>query len=300
MRTRRTLKVQGYFFYIYIIPVLFLLAMPLDLYAYMGQIDDEDMSDISGQAGVSYAIHGSQLQVSADSISISDTDHADNWLEFNDITVDDGAGGSFSADTPDDSAFANTFDVGTSDTGQTMMFMTMSNHYLPRTYTVNELKICDQDIGGIRIKDWTRDPLERLVMGVHRDGTSGVDMEYHTKWDIGCMEYRYRFHPVDPWKENYPGSLKLEGIHLSRFAIGSPEDPTSWQSLGSFKFGDMADDRPITMDVATYDGSAKLIYNIPMEGSLRVENVELQKKSYGPLAIDGIKVNHLYIILDPM
>ena len=270
-----------------------IIFSPAFLQAQLNEVSEEELSQVSAQSGITRVIGDSQFRVTLDSYRISDTDHSPrNWMELNNITIDDGLGGYFSMDTPANEADFNTIDVGTDSSGRFNVLMNMSTNVEPRTYTVGNFVFCDQDLGSIKLSN-VRHGTDMLTIGSHMDGTCGIDMEYQTKIDIDSLTYTYNFSPLP----NFPRSLVLSGIHLSQFSLGSPEDPTSWISMGKFKFGDLANDNPITLDVGTNEntGVTSCFMNIPMQGTARVENVEFHKQDFGPIAIDGINVHHLCI-----
>lgn len=276
--------------------LFFILILPLPLFAQMLEVCDEELSDVSAQAGINWRVGNSGVRVNYDSVQIKDTDNG-NWIEFNGITVGDGAGGFFSIDTPDDNDATNTLDVGTLPTGNTILFMNLSDHVEPRTYNIESIVFRTQetvqDLGSLRLENVRKDSNDRLSLSGRSDGQCGIDFEYHTKIDIDSIKYTYNTTPT---------SLELKGIHLSQFAGGSPEDPTSWTFLGKFMIGDVQAGTPATMDVATGDlggGVMKtaIMYNFPMKGSARVEEVNFGGNNFGPCAIDGINVHHLYVVM---
>lgn len=264
------------------------ISSPSSLFAQMQEISEGELSQISAQAGINVFIGDSGFTISADSYSISDTDHSPvNWIEFNNVTVDDGEGGPFSLDTPDNFLDINTLDIVSDLYDRTLIYLNLSYNVEPRTYTVGNLVFCEQDLGSITLSDLTRGASDTLLIGSHDDGTCGIDMEYATKIDIASLTYAFNDNTVN-------NSLQLNGIHLAGYAAGSPEDPTSWTFSGKYKFGNFEDNNPVTMDVASTDeGETGVYYNIPMEGCLRVEGVEFGENTFGPVAIDGIMVHHL-------
>ncbi|HOO47024.1 MAG TPA: hypothetical protein PLM29_12385, partial [Deltaproteobacteria bacterium] len=269
-----------------------LLCIPPVSRAQLTEITEEELSQVSAQAGITYNFGDSGFRITYESYRISDTDHDPvHWMEFNELTIDDGQGGYFSMDTPFDNLLSyydfNTIDVATGDAGQSYVMMNLSTHAEPRTYSVGNFVFCDQDLGGIRLEDVQMGPSDKLIIGARTDGGSGIDMEYQTRIDIASIEYTYN---------NQPTSLVLSGIHLSQYATGSPEDPTSWLYTGKFKIGDIENNNPMTMDVGTSADNGTSVYlNIPMTGSARVEGVDFGDNRFGPCAIDGINVHHLIV-----
>lgn len=272
-----------------------MICIPALLQAQMSELPEDELSYVSAQSGINYVIGESQHRITLDSYRISDTDHDPaNWMEFNNITIDDGMGGYFSMDTPNNEYDFNTMDVATDLAGRTMVYMNLSTHVEPRTYSVGNFVFCNQDLGSLLVSNLTLGASDSLIFGGRLDGGSGIDMEYQTQMDIDSFTYTYNFNS----QPNFPRSLVLSGIHLSQYSLGSPEDPTSWVSIGKFKFGDFANDNPMTIDVGTTDGNVTSAFiNIPMTGTARVENVEFHEQDFGPVAIDGINVHHLGILI---
>lgn len=270
---------------------LFVFFLPITAPAQMSRLSDDELSEVSARSGITYVIGDSQLRVYADSYRVSDTDHTPrHWIELNNFTVDDGQGGYFSMNTPADYDDFNTLDIGTTGEGDTYIFMNLSTHVEPRTYTVGNFVFCDQDLGGIRLENLRKGTSDTFIIGPHGDGMSGIDIEYQTEITIDSLQYTYN---------TQPESLNLTGIRFAGSALGAPEDPSSWIFSGKFKFGDLANNRPVTIDVGTYDDGAvtstSVFYNAPMSGSIRVENVDFGGNQFGPCAIDGITVHHLGI-----
>jgi len=282
-----------YFIPSFILLFACIIFSPGFVQAQLNEISEEELSGVSAQSGINQVIGNSQFRITYDSYSISDTDHDPaHWMEFNNITIDDGLGGYFSMDTPENDMDYNMIDVGTDASGSTMVYMNLSQHVEPRTYTVGNFVFCDQDLGSLQLANLTMGASDKLIIGGRQGGESGINLEYQTQMDIDSFTYRYNFNALP----NYPNSLVLSGIHLSQYALGSPEDPTSWVSIGKFKFGDLANDNPMTIDVGTSDTNVTSTFiNIPMTGTARVENVEFHKNDLGPIAIDGINVHYLGI-----
>ena len=285
---------------------ILVLMFPLAASARMAGMGDEELSSITGQSGVSIAIDEGLARVTFDSWYIEDTDHRvnyDTWesgdtdknrIEFNNLVIDDGAGGNFSFATPAGQPI--TFDVGTSPykADQTIISLALPNHSNPRYISVGNFVFCSQDIGSLAL-DHITETERHFFIGPHAAGGCGIDFEYTTKMDIDALEYTYNSTPG--------GSLLFSGIHLCQTPQGAPETPADWTFSGPFKIGDFAGNNPATMDVGTNSaeegGKTVLRLNVPMQGSLRVGNVSFGANNFGPCAIDGINVHRLSIELVP-
>ncbi len=271
-----------------IIIVAQVVCFPADSSAQLSEISEDDLSQITAQAGINITYGQTGMLIDMDSFRFSDTDHdPHNWIELNNVTIDDGQGGFFSLDTPFNVYDVNMLDIGTDSSGRTLLYLNISTHVEPRTLTVDNVVFCDQDLGGIQVGNLTGGASDRLTIGGRTDGGCGIDLEYRTRIDIDSVEYTYN---------TQQDSLLLSGIHLCQYATGSPEDPTSWEMLGKFMIGDLENNKPVTMDIGTdAEGNTSILYNFPMSGSARIEGVSFGGNDFGPCAIDGINVHHLAV-----
>ncbi len=253
-------------------------------------LTDTELSGVTGQAGIS--IYKSiAMRYSASVIKFSDTDSTPRqWLELRNVTVDDGSGGPFLIETPF-MEVTETIDVGTNDAGRTLVSHYDASHVSPRWYSVGDVVFCNQSLGSINLDALTMGPSVYRI-GAHVDGTGGgYDFDYTTR--LYAQAFRYT--------DKASQTLNLSGIHLVGSATGAadnPADPTTWQFAGAnnvFRIGNIDSGNPAKVDVVTdtSTGETSLYLNLPMEGSLRVENVTFGGNNFGPIAIDGINVHRL-------
>ncbi len=302
------------------VAVLFLLAALLSAApswaAGLVNLTDVELANVTGQAGVTIWINGSG-RLTADVIAISDSSTV-NWLEFHNFVVDDGKGGYFNFSTPYN--FTNfvfepvTIDVGTNliadmngnlpgdpdyiPTYQTLVAVQDSTQVSPRWYSVGDLVFCNQSLGSLNLDALSMGP-SMLRFSAHANGTSGIDFDYSTIVYAQAFRYTYTTTPVLP---DTTGTLTLTGIHLMGAATGTADDPSNpatWVFTGTnnvFRIGNIGTGNPATIDVSTdTGGTTSLNLNLPMQGSLRVENVTFGGNDFGPIAIDGINVHHLNV-----
>lgn len=263
-----------------------------------------ESTDVPGMtgSGVSISLFNTKEHLDFDYVGFSDTDNG-NWIGLQGFTVDDGAGGYFSFDTP--YGMPITFDVGSDDSGRTAMRFVLSSHVLPRTYSADHFIFCNQDIGSLALGGVTEGPAE-LLIAAHQGGYQGIDYEYTTVFNLDSLNYTYN---------SGPNSFNMSGVHLAGTAAGSPEDPASWSFSGKFQIGDLdgeeidvdndpgnaAVPNPATIDVGTdtATGNTTMVLALPMKGTARVEDVTMGGRSLGPCAIDGITVHHLNLTFSP-
>jgi hypothetical protein len=158
------------------------------------------------------------------------------------------------------------------------------------------------DLGTIEVSDIVSTE-NNLLIGAH----GGLDFYYEAKIDIGSSSgigtgFHYKYNAT-----NALDALEFNGIHLCETATGDLEGyPSTWTYSGPFKIGNA--DGPAQVDIGTSTspgGVTTLLLNLPMEGSIRVEDVIFGTDSgnnpvhFGPLALDGINVHHLAIQINP-
>jgi hypothetical protein len=264
-------------------------------------LTDAALAGVTGQAGISISTDMS-VRITASVWKFSDTSSTPQWLELQNITVDDGNGGYFHAYAPLNNP--ETVDIGTNDAGRTLVSFLDSSQVSPRWYSVGNLVLCNQSLGSLNLDALSVGPsLQRY--GAHADGTGGgLDFDYTTS--VTAQAFRYTY------SSTVPGTLTLSGIHLVYQAdlLGkngtgdNPADPTTWAFTGAnnvFRIGDIDGGNPAKVDVVTQTttGSTSLYLTLPMQGTLRVEDVNFGGNDFGPIAIDGIQVHRLIVKMSP-
>lgn len=252
--------------------------------AEMREMNDDHLGRVTAQAGLTI-FTDLKVTYDADIIKISDSDLTD-WIEFQGFSVHDGSDEAFSINTPDESPI--TFDVGTLASGQTVAQTFSSLRAEPRYYSIDSLVFCDTALGSIDIDHVVQAP-STLMVGAHADGSTGIDLSYATAIDIDAFQYTY----------NDAVSFSLSGIHLYGSATGNAEDPATWEFSGQFQIGNLETD-PATIDIAT-DASDQTTMEIglPMQGTLRIENIQFGDISLGPCTIDGLTVHRMSLSIIP-
>ena len=261
----------------------------------MTSLGDGELANVSGGMGVSIDLTGTaQITVgsavlweSTPDIYLHDTGLGfdvpfKGSIELKNIVWDDGSGGAFSFSTP--AGDPVTFDIGTNANGHTYVNIHDSTNVSPRTFA-SDLIFCDQPLGSLKVSDIVRTE-NNVMIGAH----GGIDFEYKEKIAIGSAQFTT---PAN--------ALTVTGIHLSATASGSLEGaPSSWTYSGPFKIGDIAGGNPAQIDIGTdASGVTSMRYELPMAGSIRVENVTFGGSDFGPLALDGLTVHHLAIQFHP-
>lgn len=278
-----------------IVITLYLLSPPAAAAA-MRMLGDADLTAVTGRAGVSIDMDLA-ANVSIGSLKISDTSATPNWLELNGMTITGPTGGNFLVRTHDDdfsNAFhlsPNTIDVSTDPAGRTSLIISDASRTSPRYLDVGQLVFAGQELGSLSVGPLTEGPSTlRITAPV---SGPGVEFDYTSRLDIGSFRYKY----------NSSDSLALSGVHLVGSASGAPEDPAGWTLTGSYHIGETAADSPnpafVKVGALAGDSAPSTFVSLPMQGSLRVEDVAFGPTSFGPMAIDGINVHRLQLRLTP-
>lgn len=247
-------------------------------------------------------------------ISISDL-AAENYLEYVDFR-------NFKDDPPhitfNGVHFNFTADIGGSDlngdgtidplrlnlgsyNNMAMLFATALDLEFTTDINVNDIDFCGTNIGSMFVNDFTLSSFH-LNMGPHV--STGVDFELGMQLKTGSLIYKYNNSTVTP------NTLSISGVHVANAFSVDPDDPLKWvvdktpwggdlTETDQFRVGDLANNRPATIDFFTDSSTpgreAYIALNLPMKGSVRVENITLGTNNFGSVFIDKLNVEKLYI-----
>lgn len=290
-----------------IVTALFLAGQTL--YAQMEEVGESALSQVTAQAGITMNMHVHLIEHYG-SISISDTDSSPrNRIEFNDVTMS-GPDGYFDLRTWHS---YYTMDIGTltnaAGVQKTYMYFSIPQDMNPMNWEVSSVVFCNQEIGSLEIDRLrTVDPTIVAFSGRDEGQGAGIEFEYQGSWTADSILHEYN---------SSGGSLGFSGLHLAQSInplTDDPSDPGTWEFTGRFQIGDLLggtidrDDDPVN-DVkpnpAVFSpgtdalGNTCAYFNLPMKGTARVESVEFGANDFGPMAIDGITVHHLFVRLNP-
>jgi hypothetical protein len=263
--------------------------MPTSSDAKMRALGDAQLEAVTAQSGITIWMDVA-IQYTSDSLRISDTDSDPaDWIELQGVTITNGTDDYFSVKTPWNDPVI--IDVATSDTGQPLVVTEFSTHVEPRYYHADALVFCSQDIGRLDIDNVIQQP-STFRLGAPTDGSQSALWDLATQIDIDSFKYTYN-------EANQ--TFALTGIHLAGTATGDPTDPTLWAFDGQFTIGDLDNDTPAAFDVGTDadTGLTVVAMSLPMQGTLRIEDIDFGGQSFGPAAIDGLQVHRLSVGLMP-
>ncbi|MCF6247851.1 MAG: hypothetical protein L3J69_10860 [Desulfobacula sp.] len=268
--------------------VFVLVFFPSVSMADMEQLTKEQLSNISGRAGLTI-VFDTRMLIRADTIAFSDTDsNPVNWISLNGFTVDDGTGQGFQISTMDSEPFV--MDAGTTADGRTLLQFNLTPFANPISFHVQNIVFSGQDIGGADINLFELSPASVLRLSHHMDGSSGIEFDAGIALDVGSFNYTYNL---------FDEMFSVAGIQIGGTATGVAEDPSTWGMAGLFSIGNLTTS-PGTMDINTDStGYTSLIFNLPVSGSIRIKGVSMGGTSFGPMVIDNIIAHRLNLSFSP-
>lgn len=187
--------------------------------------------------------------------------------------------------------------------GQSFVYVQSNDMELDYDLTIDTVNFCGNDIGSLALNSFAM-PTFHLYFGAHE---TGIDAEFGAQFSID--QFSYGTDTTD--------TLTLSGITFADSFIGAPSsDPDTWEATGEFTFGDIHSGKPITMDIAAdstdvwqftdkggadytvsnpRSGSGFIAINLPMQGSIRIDNMNFGGNDLGSFALDNIQAHKLYI-----
>lgn len=283
--------------------ICILVGLRSNAWCRMEALPDAEMAAVVAQSGVSIVLANVQFDWAAGHVTIYDTDSdrssdADaGSISFEGITLLNGVVETLSAITLD----VYTIDDSSNPLdGQTFTVWESPDLFQYLNFTIDDLIFCGQSLGQIEIDNYTT-PQQYWLTGAH---TSGMDFEAGLEMHIDSLSYLFN---------SDDNAFDLTGIHLAgsfddmddfdstdSTTWDIPPDPSEWSCSGVFSIGDVNGGNPATLDIGTDSGGQTVVQlELPMSGSIRVENLTFGGNDFGPMAIDGIEVHRLTVTLTP-
>lgn len=280
-------------------------------YGALMALGDSELDAVQAQMGISIWLKDVTFSIAMDSFQFGDTDTG-NTFELKNILLNGGPTSlpnvtniygmtsSPSAMWFDSGDKAMTVDVMTVASGpiagKTLLIADAPTWNETVYMQASDVVFAGQDLGALYVDNLTvNDPNsgQHLMIGGH----NGVDFELGFDRKIGDIRYVYN---------TTPQSLEFQGVHLTKNASGDPTDPSTWTFSGQFTIGDELGGNPASIDIETITSPSHPLYGktvldlgLPMQGSIRVDNVAFGGTDFGPIAIDGIVVHRLHVYLIP-
>lgn len=268
------------------------------------------MKQVSAQAGFSIILDDVKIIKANHSIKFIEAGENGGYLSLEDIDA------SFSLSTGitdiDNDGLLGCFnlDIFTVDDplspvyGNTYMAIDADDWDQDLNIQIKKIDFCGAEIGALTVSNFSN-PAFQMIIGAHE---SGADIMISGNPTIETIAFN----------ENENNALTFTGTHLCNTFSGDPSDPSSWAKNGAFMVGDIFSGNPATIDISGDNqafftierdilnggsyarenpryGVGYIQLNLPMTGSMRIENMNFAGTDFGPLAIDGIHVHELSI-----
>ncbi|MBF0120459.1 MAG: hypothetical protein HQK79_16610 [Desulfobacterales bacterium] len=273
-------------------------------------LDENEMSDITAQKGVAFTVTEQiSMKLGITGIGISDT-NTGNKLELN--------GFNFNLNLPKDGTVTVRTEKINNKTTSTMRFSNWNAQNAPMSLTVDTLKACNTNIGSLKVDNLVAKPDHLYVAGRN----NGLDLDLGLKLDVGNVS-----------DLNYPSNgIEVKGVHVSQTGSAVPQqygyasgktvwkigdlviiskedpdysdhkdaiirggspnpNPSQWTYSGNLQTGNMTAGNPATLD----SRNGNLYLNLPMYGSIRVEDFKMGGKSFGPIIAENLRMHYCEI-----
>jgi hypothetical protein len=270
----------------------FWVLIPFSSMADMMPLGDDDLDKVEASAGVSMSFHDVTFDIEIESIEYTDTDTG-NSIEFNTITVHDGEGNPVYFDSGESALVMNIFtlDDAVSPYDGRTVFSYVNNDWTQKlVYEVENFVFADQDLGVLEVGNI--DMPNYHVYSLHGESEGGYAFEFGMEMGIEEIKWTYNTSPT---------SLNWKGVNFAQSATGNPIDPSSWVFSGEFLIGDINEINGLAeINFTTIGPSPHEIIDLPMDGTIRIEDLDFAGQDFGPMAIDGITVHSLQIQIPPI
>ncbi|BBO68034.1 hypothetical protein DSCA_19640 [Desulfosarcina alkanivorans] len=264
----------------------------------MEALTENQMDDVIAQSGIGMVIDGYQFDWTADWVTIYDTDSERSanpdagTISFCPLRL---INGRIETDRSISWDAYTIVDASHPMDGRTFTTLLAPDLDQDLSLLADNVYVCGQRIGEAGVVNF-QTPEWYWTLGAHG---SGVDFQYDVNLRMDRLLLAYN-------PSGAAGLFAVEGISITGgfadmndFDIHDsatwdiPTDPSQWQRIGRFSIGDLDGGRPARLDV----GASAIEMELPINGSIRAENLHFGAQDFGPLAIDNIRVHHLTLLI---
>lgn len=272
------------------------------------KMDKKQLKAETGQAGLDIAMDSVVIYHGSDSVRVANpSDPENNYVSFENIKglgvfetgaadIDnDGVAGKLTIDV---GTVTNNPDITTDD--MPLVFLSCPDWMQNIDVLIGNVNWCGKSIGSAEIRGFSL-PSWHAYIGSYNG--AGVDFQLGFRTKIEEIKFNYG----ENGESFSVNKLQAAGTfaHDPSDAIqDNPEDPSTWKASGEFKVGDAlaSTPNPASIDIGVRenaDGTTTPIIQMQLNasGSIRASDIAFGTQSFGPMAIDGIKVHNMKIEL---
>lgn len=190
--------------------------------------------------------------------------------------------------TVDIANVVNNPDITTDDIP--LIFLTCPDWAQTINLKVGNLNWCGKSIGSLDIRNFEL-PAWHVYLGSY--GGSGIRYQLGFRTNIEEIRYNYG----TQGEAFSVKGLQAAGSFTSN-ASDNPADPATWKPSGEFTVGDAlaTSPNPASIDIGSRsetDDTLTIHMNMTAQGSIRASDIKFGTQSFGPMAIDGIKIHSM-------
>ncbi len=256
----------------------------------MEELTNKELGELSA-GNILYAlkVSNSGVSISIDgTLKITDSDLV-NAIEFKNLNIDNGAGQGFSFNTPEaGGAVQLYFMPDTEGTASRYLVFEVpdlsANINLPHI-NLESITFCDLPLGSLSIEDIALSGY-RHRLDLFPEGSGLLHQDILIGLSLGKFAYIYN---------DIGDELSFNSINLSQTASGDPADPLTWTFSGPLAIGDIDESTPISIETNYENPVPYAQIDLPVNGTVRIENVSMGASDFGPAAIDGIQMHSFYV-----
>jgi len=268
------------------------------------KMDKSRLRSETGQAGIDIGMDNIVIYHGVDSVKIANpADPENNYVGFGNIkglgVFETGA-----ADVDGDNIAGKlTLDVGSviNSTPATaddipLVFLSCPDWMQNVDVMIGNIDWCGKNIGSAEMRGFSL-PSWHAYIGAYNGAGIDFQLGFRTKIEEIKFNYGETVESFSVKKLQTAGTFKEN-------PDDNPSDPSTWEASGEFKAGDALADTPnpasIDIGVRTNDDLTTtpiVQMELNASGSIRASDIAFGSKSFGPVAIDGIKVHSMKIEL---
>ena len=258
-------------FYIVIWAIVFCLHSTLS--HALEQLSDDEMSRVEGQAGISVMVQGMHVSNQIEHMEFIDPD-TDEAIEFDGFSLE------FTLSSLTLMDIKTVTDTSSPYYGKTYLSFVNEAAFgdlwgeQGLDIAIDQVTVDGQEIGAFAL-DGMKIPGFWLDIGAQLDGGIAFDAGIEATIEEIALTY------------NTNGdALSFSGVYLADTITGDAATPSAWTSDGSFTVGFYEAGNPATVDILS-DGIG---LNLPMAGSMGIENVGIGGNDFGPVLINNLNM----------